>query len=87
MRAARRKTSRPQAAIVPAQSRVTVRTTVAALRRGRAALAHVDAELDALLAALRSGAAGLDPADASQRIRNATAAAAASLDAIFRRPG
>ena len=70
---------------MPARSRVTVRrTTVAALRRSRAALETIEAELDSLLSALRADKtrAGKRPdirQDAPERLREAMRKAAAAL--------
>jgi hypothetical protein len=82
---------------VPARSRVTVRRTDAPLlrsatlsaarRESRAALSHIEGELEALLAALRDPAARVDGA-AADRLRGAASAAGdalASLRGLARR--
>jgi hypothetical protein len=79
---------------VPARSRVTVRrgapaprvataTLAAALRQSRDALGALQGELDALLAALRSPKAGVDPA-AAERLRAAALAAGVAFSGLTR---
>lgn len=84
MRAARRSpgpsSRRPR---VPATSRVTVRRTVAALRRGRAALESIEQQLGDLIAALHDPGHPLDIGqDAPDRLGDAVRAAAAALAAV-----
>jgi hypothetical protein len=66
---------------VPAKSRVTARRTVAALRRGREALAGIEAELDDLLARLRNPDSSIDCA-APERLRKATEEAGDAMAAL-----
>ena len=80
----RRRRVRRAGARVPARSRLTVPRAVAALRRGRQALADIEGQLDALLATLRDGGRGVDPGipDRLASARRDAAAALASLGAI-----
>ena len=76
---------------VPARSRVTVRrgdtlprlATLAALRESRDALGTLQAELEALLSALREPGADVDPA-AADRLRRAARAAGLAFAGLSR---
>ncbi len=87
MRADRRRTRTTQRRpSVPATSRVTVRRTVAALRRGRVALESLEQQLGDLIAALAEAPDG--PAappigrDAPDKLGDAVRAAAAALASV-----
>lgn len=86
MRVSRRSPSAGRTGRVPAQSRVTVRRTVAALRRGRVAIEGIEQQLDALLDALSADAPANEPtsqppiaSDAVDRLGEAVRDAAAAL--------
>jgi hypothetical protein len=70
--------------VLPERSRVTVRRTVAALRRSREALVDLESQLGEILIRVRSSGATLD-AGASQRLAGAkhdVVAAMAGLDHV-----
>jgi hypothetical protein len=78
MRPRFRSTKATKRRVLPERSRLTVRRTVAALRRSREALIDLESQLGDLLGRLRSSTAPLD-GDAGERLAGAKNDAVAAM--------